>query len=588
MAKRPVQRARRRGSPPSVAPPRSTGKRWPGLWWGLAGVALIAVGVYGNALDNGFVWDDPIIVERQLVVFDSLTDVFVTPRGIPHYSPDYYRPTTTASYLLDRWLGGGEPWAFHGSVVVAHAAVSVLVALLSLQLLEATTTGIAASLVAGVLFALHPVHPESVAWAAGRSDVLATLFALAVLVMLGRERIGAGTVLASGICAFAALGAKEVAVVVYPLLLLRALLDPSIGWDRRSVSRYAGVGVALIAYLALRRLTIGEIVGEQPGETSMWSVLPSVFWALGGYLRELVWPLPYNAYIDTVPRGPGALAGLAGLAGALGWSVFRWRVGDWRWLYVTLWIPLAVTPSLVILWKIPEVPMAERYAYLPSVGICTMAGLLFFELDGARRWWSRAAFVALSVLAAVTVWQRNPVWRDDVSLWQDTVARTEVSGMAWRSLGAAYLRESRLEDAEVALRRALTMRNPPLGLQGIYSNLGMVGMHRQDFSGARRAYEKALQLTPDAPDILFNLGLSIFYGGGRDQESARASLEHFQRAAQLSPFDPDLDVVLGQVFLTLGDRARARMYLQAALDKGVRPETRKGVEALLGEIEGGT
>jgi len=549
---------------------------------------LVAVGVYSNALSNGFVWDDPIIVERQLVVFDSLADLFVTPRGIPHYSPDYYRPTTTASYLLDRWLGGGDPWAFHCSVVIAHAAVSVLVALLSLQILGATARGAAASLVAGVLFALHPVHPESVAWAAGRSDVLATLFALAVLVLLGRVRVGPGAVLASGICAFAALGAKEVAVVVYPLLVLRSVLDPSLRGAARSVSRYAGVTVALLVYLVLRRLTIGDIVGEQPGETSMWLVLPSVLWALGGYLRELVWPLPYNAYIDVVPHGVGAIAGLAGFAAVLGWAVVRWHTGDWRWLYSSLWIPLAVMPSLAILWKIPEVPMAERYAYLPSVGMCLLAGLAFFELGGVRRRWPVAVFLVLSALAAITVWQRNPVWRDDVSLWQDTIARTEVSGMAWRSLGAAYLRVSRFEDAEAALRRALTIRNPPLGLQGIYSNLGTIGMHRQDFAGARHAYEKALQLTPDAPDVLFNLGLSIFYGGGQDEEAARASLGHFQRAARLSPFDPDIDAVLGQVFLTLGDRGRARMHLQASLDKGVRPETRKGVEALLHEMESGT
>ncbi len=577
------------GSKPSSSKTRSARHDPVARLWtaGLLAVGLVAFGVYANALSNGFVWDDPIILERQLVVFDSVADVLITPRGIPHYSPDYYRPTTTASYLLDRTLGGNDPFYFHLSVVLLHAVVSVLVSVLCRQLLCAAPYAAAAALVAGVVFAVHPVHTESVAWAAGRSDVLACLFTLAVLLTVGRGPAGAARVVASGVWAFAALGAKEVAVVLYPLLLLRDWLDPEIAIDRRSARRYAGVVVALIAYLILRRLTIGEVVGQQPGESAALTALPSMFWALGGYARELLWPFPLNAYIDVVPSGIASLAGSAMLAAALVWGVLRWRAGDWPWLYAALWIPIAIAPSLAILWKIPEVPMAERYTYLPSVGFALLIGIAAARLTEGRDARRLLLGAPLVVLAAISVWLRNPVWHDDIRLWSDTVGKTEVSGMAWRSLGAAYLRAGRDDDAEAPLRRALELRNPPLGTQGIYSNLGTIEMRKQRFQQARELYEQAVAGGATDPDAIFNLGLSILYAGDQTEAAARESLPYFQRAAVLSPHDPDIDAVLGQVYSTLGDKNRAATHLRAALEKDVRPETRPGVEQMLRGLEKG-
>jgi len=550
------------------------------MWLGLAAAAVLAVAVYANALDNGFVWDDPIILERQLVVFDSFAEVMVTPRGIPHYSPDYYRPTTTASYLLDQRLGGADPWWFHFSVVLAHAVVVFLVGLLTHQLLGPGRGAALAAVAAAALFAVHPVHTESVAWAAGRSDVLATLFVLATLLLLGRPQVRPTQVALSFLTAFAALGAKEVALALYPLLALRAVLDPRLSPRRADLMRYAGVAVALALYLYLRQRTIGEVVGQQPGEASIAATLPSFFWAAGAYVRELVWPLPLNAYIDAVPVGLVSFVAVIALLSLLAWAAVRWRAEDWIWAYAGLWIPIALAPSLAILWKIPEVPMAERYAYLPSVAACILAGAAAARLE---RW--RNAYLGVVCLVvvgcALVVWQRNPVWHDDVRLWEDTRAKTTVSGMAWRSLGAAYLRQGRYDDAEVALNRALPLANPPLGLQGVFSNLGTIGMYRGDYAGAQVAYEKALELTPDAPDVLFNLGLSIFYGDSQSSRSAAQALPHLLRASQLSPHDPDIDVVLGQVYIALDRIEPARSHLQAALSKGLRGETRTGVDELL-------
>ena len=83
-------------------------------------VAALAAVAYVNALANGLVWDDPIVLERQLLAFRSVHDLIFTPRNIPQYSPDYYRPLTTLSYLVDRAIGGSSPFLFHFSVVLYH------------------------------------------------------------------------------------------------------------------------------------------------------------------------------------------------------------------------------------------------------------------------------------------------------------------------------------------------------------------------------------------------------------------------------------------------------------------------------------
>lgn len=508
-----------------------------------------------------------------MVVFRSLGDVLITPRGIPHYSPDYYRPTTTASYLLDRRLGGDAPFAFHLSVVLAHALVSVLVAVLCRRSLPASPAADRAAVAAGLLFAVHPVHTESVAWAAGRSDVLATLFGLATLLVLRGAAPGPRRIAAAGLCMFAALGAKEVAIAVLPLIALRDWIDGNLRSPRAAATRYAGIATASFVYVVLRRVTIGDLVGEPAEPQAVTAALPAMAWALGAYASKLLWPWPLNAFIDHVPHGAGAIAGLAALTVVAIWSLLRWPAGDRRWLFGTAWVLLGIAPSLAILWKIPEVPLAERYLYLPSVGLSLLAAAALWQA-GVTATARRSLWVApLLLLAAATVWTRNPVWRDDVSLWSDTVERTTTSGMAWRSLGAAHLRAGRAAEAEPLLRRALTLDNPPLGIQGIYSNLGTIEMGREQFAAARELYEKALEQGADGADVLFNLGLSIFYDGGQSAAAARESLPYFRRAGEASPHDPDIDAVLAQVHAVLGDPDQARRHLAAAQAKGLSPQT---------------
>lgn len=629
---RPRRREVGLAAPPGLGVRAAPRAMW--TWLAPAAVVLAALLAYANSLRNGFVWDDPIILARQLVVFRSVGDVLAPPRDIPQFSPDYYRPLTIASYLLDRSIGGDDPLVFHLSVVLAHAATALLLYLLALQLLSGPagkgTPAIVGAFAAGALFALHPVHTESVAWAAGRSDVLATGFLVAVLVVSGRARRSWNGSVLAGLCAAAALGCKETAVALYPLMLLRDLLAPPVPRATRGqwLRSWAGPLVAGAVYVLLRRNALGEFVGSAPDAlpTGQRSALELVG-AVGMYVGRLLWPAHLNAYIDHIDSGPVALA-LAGLliAGS-GVALWFWwtarptvrgfegpRVranaasahrapkvskggggpSDPRTLgplnpglplFALAWLALTLAPSLAILWKIPDAPLAERYLYLPSAGFSLLLGDLVARLCAASsRRPARLAMaggLALILLAsAIATVRRNPVWHDDIALWEDTEPKSLVSGMAARSVGTAYLQAGRRADARAAFERALERRNSPRGAQTIYNNLGTLAMYDADYAAAQRHYEAALQANP-GPDTIFNLGLAILQRGGLSRESAQAALPYYQRAKGLNPHDPDIEAALAQAYDILAQRELAAQHARRALELGATGPTADALRAML-------
>lgn len=586
-------RVRPRDARPRSAPASEpTGRGVRRAWLAPAAVVLAALLAYASSLGNGFVWDDLVIVERQLVVFDSVADVLAPPRDIPQFSPDYYRPLTIATYLVDRAVGGERPLAFHLSVVLAHALAALLLWALAAQLLASAPGAGVGALCAGLLFAVHPVHSESVAWAAGRSDVLATAFLLAALVAHGQAPWTWRGSAASGAAAFASLAAKEAGVALYPLLVLRDLLvrpayRPLAEWLRG----YAGVAAAGLVYVLLRRHALGEFVGTAPSIAPMHRSPIEIVAAVGAYVTKLLWPWPLNAYIDHVPVTPAALLAAALLAAALAAAAWAWRAQrDGLPLFAVLWIGLTLVPSLAILWKIPDAPLAERYLYLPSAGFCLLIG------DLAGRAWARlaartarraAAAVAGAILlaAGVTAAQRCRVWHDDIALWEDTEAKSQQSGMAARNLGTAYQQAGRAAEARAAFARALERRNDARGLQTIHNNLGTLAMMDGDFAAARRAYEQALTAAPDAPDTLFNLALAILHGGGSTAEAARQALPKLERARAQNPHDADIEAGLGQVYLILGEGPRACEHLRRAAQLRPSERTAAGIRQMLAQCQ---
>jgi tetratricopeptide (TPR) repeat protein len=576
-----------------------------------AGVALLAGAVYANALGNGLVWDDPIVLDRQLRAFRTLGDLIVTPRNIPQYSPDYYRPLTTLSYLIDRAIGGTRPLTFHLSVVAFHVITTYLVFELGCALFAGTALALPAAGCGAALFAVHPIHTESVAWGAGRSDVLACAFSVtAASVFLHASWPVLRRAALAAACVFFALLAKETAAAMLLIVPLSTLFVDRPGAAMTGGGRaerrrqraaapaqprwwlvYAPFVIAAFAYAGLRLSSVGSMLG--PTAPAAGGVPVRVLAAVGLYAGKLLLPLGQSAYISDLPTSvPGLLVAALCVVAVLATGLLSWRFNERRVAYLIMWTVLTLAPSLAIVWKIPAAPVAERYLYLPSVGFCLLVGYVaarFLAVGGYARSAASVALVVTVAGGAVATVRRNGVWRTNLTLWSDTAAKNTTDGLPTRSLATTYQQAGEAARAARAFRLALQRRNDQVGLFTIYNNLGSLAMAAQHLDEAEGHYQTALAIDPNAPECLFNLGLieltrttaASDTAGKRDHgERAR---RFFERAAQLSPLDPDIQVGLGQTLSALDDGAAARSHFERALQLGLPPATEASVRKLLGE-----
>jgi tetratricopeptide (TPR) repeat protein len=515
----------------------------------LLGVALAAVVLvtYANALRNQFVFDD------HLLIVDNRSVRMPLGAGWPDAG---YRPLRTLSYRLDYAIGGLDPWIFHLSNVLYHAVTVLLVC----AAVRATGASLPAAAAGALVFAVHPVQTEAVAYASGRRDVLCGLLYTAGFLAYLRHRRRGGVpwlVATAGAYALAIL-AKEMAVTL-PLVCLV--------FDRWS-GRRARAGFAREAAAAPapgRRLWIagvaaaGGVAFALAYHERLARVLASTPWHGGSaganfatvarvwahYALLVLWParlaadyshggFPVSAGL-LEPRVAASVALLALVAAAAARS---WRAGGLAGLGAA-WCAVTLLPvSHVIPYR--EL-LAEHYLYLPMVGVAlVVAGLvdaLAARLPARRPAIACGVLVVVAALAARTV-VRNRDWRDGVSLWSATVAAVPGNVRAHFNLGQARFARGELAEAERAWLAAAALAPEAAATQralaALYYRLG-------DSERARARVKAALRRERGDPEALALAGW-IALASGRP----RRALAYFDAAAARSPGAPAESVRLGR------------------------------------------
>jgi tetratricopeptide (TPR) repeat protein len=499
-------------------------------------LALLVAAVYLPALRNGFVdYDDNVYVTDHPLVARGLSAsgalaAFATIHG------GNWHPLTWISHQLDVTLYGLRPAGHHLTSVLLHAANAVLL----FRLLLGLTGAPAPALLAAALFAVHPLNVESVAWVAERKNLLSTLFLLlaarAWLATVRRPR-RAGQAAAVALYA-ASLLAKPMGVTL-PFLLL--LLD---AWP---LGRFRGETAAA------RRAAARRLLREKAPFLLLAAASCVVTWVAqgrGGMFYAVPWPwragnalVAYARYLGMAarpahlaafyPHPGGTLAGgailgaaallLAATAGALlALRRLPWIAAGWFW-YLGALVPV------IGLVQVGDQALADRYAYLPLVGV--FLALAWGIAAAAARW--RRAGVALGTAAALAVVALIPVARRQVAVWKDSASlfghAVEVTGgsaIAYNGLGVVAGQARRYAEAAELFRKAVRLQ--PAFTIG-WSNLGnaLTGLRDPE---AERAYETAIRLKPDSPSFHFNLGM--YYLGIGDVARADAVRG---RLAQLDP-----------------------------------------------------
>jgi hypothetical protein len=281
---------------------------------------LVSLGVYLPSLRNGFVWDDVETIEQSYYIYNasSMGDMFIPP---VKESKDalYYRPLIYASMVLDKALWGITPFGFHLSNIVLNALSTVCAYWFSLLLFGVFgyERKYGAAFIAGLLFALYPMHVESVSWVSGRSDVLCALFFFLALIFHILSLRKTGLIVLTTAFFTLSLSSKEVAVVFPVTALVFDLINRSEG-RKANILRYAVYAsvLALFFYLKGRtyvnfpELSNVRLPGGTPGLADV-SPASEIFGAVNVvlasymyYFTKLVFPYTFNAFAAKAPGGP--------------------------------------------------------------------------------------------------------------------------------------------------------------------------------------------------------------------------------------------------------------------------------------------
>lgn len=470
-----------------------------------AAVAALALVPYLQTLEFGPTYDDHHhVVDNAFLQDASNVALLFSAEYLSLEIPDQGRPVLLASLLADRALFGDSFAGAHAQSALWHVLVSLMVLWLAWRL------GAPPAVAAGgaALFALHPACVEAVAGVSNREDPLAAFFVLVALWAASRLARGSWAWLALVFVAFAlALGAKEVAVVAPALFVLLAAAVPAVRPSRARAAALAGVGAAAMTTWAAFQVALGVpslSIGAGAGPLTPlsiglgWSPLASATrlhdlgWqhaapVLAHRVGRLAigWPLSAEHDLDFVLSPGGLVIGGAVLLALVAAGLLLWR--EHRGLAVAAWwLLVASVPTLASPWLLN--PVADRYLYLPAVGVCAGLGIALAAPRDPR--WPRLLLLGLLAFFGARAIERASVWRDDVTLFDDAARNAPRSARAWQNLGAAHLSAGDTERAILALERALEL-DP--ARKSTHLNLGIAHLRRGDRGAGLRALESAIE-----------------------------------------------------------------------------------------------
>jgi tetratricopeptide (TPR) repeat protein len=507
----------------------------------LALLILVALLPYLNSLWNGFVQDDnrQVVSNPYLRSFSHLREIFTT--NVWSYvgaqgMTNYYRPLMTLGYLLCYQFLGPLAYGFHLANLVLNAAVVWLVFLVTERIFADRTLGF----VAALIFALHPIHSESVDWIAAVTDLQLTLFYLLTFWFFlrvakpgGKRSVGAefGMVLSF----VPALLAKEPAAT---LPFLATLFEHLLRDDRaqttlgQKFSRYYTLWLLDLAYLLFRIRILGGLAPVlQLPQISQREAFYSSFALVAAYVWKCLWPVHLCAFYafhkSAALSDPRVLVGFLVLGLSLVAFAYFWR-RERLVSFGLLWFFLNLAPVLNARWLGANV-FTERYLYLPSLGFCWIAAWagrsLWVRLAGratARKLYA-AGLGILAVLCTARIVTRSRLWHDDSTFYRSTLA-AQPDAIALRiNLGAVYWNSGAPDQAEVEWREALR-RAPNHWL--ILNNLGLAAARKKRYDEAIEDFQRSIRLRPNYADSHMNLGRTYAETGAveKAEEQLRAAV----------------------------------------------------------------
>ena len=537
----------------------------------LLGLAVVTFGIYAQVIGHQFITlDDPTYVEENPMVNRGVTFAGLTWAFTTFYATNWH-PLTWISHMIDCQLFGVNA----GGHLLINALIHVANTLLVFWLLLRTTGARWPSALVAALFALHPLHVESVAWASERKDTLSTFFGLLSLIAYVRyaKAPSSGRYMWTAIMLTLGLLAKPM-LVTWPFVMLlidhwplhRFSADNTRGACAPQITRLLAEKIPLFILVAVSAI-MTLIAQSRGGAVRPFAAVPVALRlsnALVSYAKYLLltfWPHNLAVYYPFAPMGIPAWQIIGAACLLIGITAFcisqqkirPYLIVGWLWFLGTL-VPV------IGLVQVGGQTMADRYFYIPSIGL--FIALVFGLADIAKSWRAAPSLSAgiaggiLLLLATVTNGQIK-LWRNSFTLFEYTLAVTPPNFLIEQSLGFALGASGRYDEAAAHYEK--TLQIDPHFYDGLVS-MGVTREFQGRLPEAIDYYQAAIRSRSEDPKAHDLLGMAL-----ATQGHGEVALDEMRHAAELAPKDPNIRRDFGVVLAQFGRIPEAIDQLHEAL-----------------------
>jgi tetratricopeptide (TPR) repeat protein len=528
--------------------------------------------VFGQTLWHDFInYDDPRYVYENTKITGGLSLSGIA-WAFTHIHSMNWHPLTTISHMLDCQLYGLKAGAHHFTNVLLHSIAAILL-FLALQYM---TGAFWRSAFVAAVFAIHPLHVESVAWIAERKDVLSgVFFMLTLLAYVHYARAPSIWRYLMVVFVFALGLMSKPMLVTLPFVLL--LLDHwPLGRIReegsnvgRQLFKLAVEKIPLIVLSAVSSVVTFVAQKGAVGETEQLSVLARINNAVVSYVAyiwQMLWPVRLAVFYPHPENRLPLWEIIASLLLLICLTVLAIAVRKQRPYLITGWLwYLGMLVPVIGLVQVGWQGHADRYTYLPQIGLYIAGTWAFADLTAS--WRSRRVLLgaaALLVVAALScsAWIQTSYWRDSETLFRHALAVTANNDVAENNLGIVFLRQGKVDQAISLLQAAVDLRpdNSPA-----HENLAKALLQKGQVADALVHYRKLLKLQPDNIEVHNIVGTALIQQG-----RIREGVEEWQKVLAIQPDNGNAMSNLAWVFATspedsLRDGAQAVQLAEQAL-----------------------
>ncbi len=548
-------------------------------------VFLAPLIVYSVTLTAGFVYDDNVQVLTNPWIRDPgrIPELFVssTMSFLRGQTANTYRPVFYIIYMAEYRLFGLSPWGWHLVNLLLHSLNALVVYRLAALLIrdgaglageDSVRSGsMAGPLTAGLFFGLHPVNSEVVSWVGTIPELFFTLMVLTALILYIRaEGAGGRRPLYLGLsaaCFAVGLYSKETAMSLIILIPLYELIRRGLWGCVRRWRVFILYLVPAVVYMVMRTYALGGMTQMSLIKMTPYEGLLNVPALVARYLGKLILPMGLTIIYDFEPvRSAAEPLFIIGLIACCAFAALVYYARkNRREVFFLLWILVPILPVLYM--PILSVGgFADRYLYLSTAGFACLAGLVTARAEAGQqgrlltpRALRAAAAVILAVYAAAA-FSRGLVWRNDLTLWSDTVKKSPASPNALYNLAWTLHKRDKPGDKD----RALALYEEALRIkpdkEDAHYNAALIYQERRQYRKALEHFLASLRLRPDYSTTYYNIA-AILQAMGR----TKRAIEFYEGALRIDPAYEDAHYNLAWAYQDMGRYDKALVHYREVL-----------------------